>query len=44
MNIKRERIATCCVCCGSDVLKSEPAVLMPFVAHRTFGWYPIVID
>ncbi len=41
---RKERIATQCVCCGSDNLKSSPAVLMPFVAHRTFGWYPVVID
>lgn len=43
-NLKKERIATQCVCCGSKNLKSSPAVLMPFVAHRTFGWEPVVID
>lgn len=43
-NLKRERIATQCVCCGSKNLKSSPAVLMPFVAHRTFGWEPVTID
>ncbi len=43
-NLKRERIATQCVCCGSENLKNSPAVLMPFVAHRTFGWAPVVID
>jgi len=42
--LKKERIATQCVCCGSEILKSSPAVLMPFVAHRTFGWKPAVID
>jgi hypothetical protein len=42
--LKKERIATQCVCCGSENLKSSPAVLMPFVAHRTFGWKPAVID
>lgn len=42
--VKRERIATHCVCCGSKILISSPAVLMPFVAHRTFGWEPVCID
>lgn len=42
--IKKERVATQCVCCGSENLKSSPAVLMPFVAHRVFGWEPVVID
>ena len=40
----RERIATQCLCCGGDNLKGSPAVLMPFVAHRTFGWEPVLID
>jgi hypothetical protein len=39
-----ERIAQHCVCCGSAQLLASPAVLMPFVAHRTFGWEPVVID
>jgi Methyltransferase domain len=39
-----ERIATYCVCCGSDDLARSPAILMPFVAHRAFGWTPVVID
>ena len=39
-----ERIATQCVCCGSEKLRNSPAVLMPFVAHRAFGWKPIEID
>ena len=43
-DFKREMIATQCVCCGSKKLKSSPAVLMPFVAHRTFGWEPVTID
>ncbi|CAM8369093.1 Methyltransferase domain containing protein [Candidatus Methylopumilus planktonicus] len=42
--LNKERIATQCVCCGSQYLKSSPAVLMPFVAHRTFDWAPVVID
>ena len=41
--LKRERIAAQCVCCGSENLKSSPAVIMPFVAHRTFGWEPVFI-
>lgn len=43
-NLNKERIATQCVCCSSENIKSSPAVLMPFVAHRTFGWKPVVID
>lgn len=42
--LKRERIATECVCCGSNALKKSPAILMPFVAHRAFGWQPVEID
>lgn len=40
----RPRIASHCICCGGGALASSPAVLMPFVAHRTFGWEPVVID
>lgn len=40
----RERIATQCVCCGNMQLQASPAILMPFVAHRVFGWRPVVID
>ena len=42
--LRRERIATQCVCCGGTRLKSAPAVLMPFISHRAFGWEPVVID
>ena len=42
--LKRERIQTQCICCGNEKLESSPAVLMPFVAHRTFGWAPVIID
>jgi len=42
--IKKERIATQCICCGSKILKSAPAILMPFVAHRVFDWAPALID
>ncbi|MFI4939532.1 MAG: class I SAM-dependent methyltransferase [Burkholderiales bacterium] len=41
---KHERIATACVCCGSEKLKKSPAILMPFVAHRVFDWKPVDID
>ena len=41
---EKERISTHCVCCGSANIKSSPAILMPFVAHRAFGWAPVVID
>lgn len=33
-----------CVCCGSTRIQSSPAILMPFIAHRAFGWQPVVID
>ncbi|NQW44872.1 MAG: hypothetical protein HQ462_05640, partial [Deltaproteobacteria bacterium] len=44
LNLKKERIATQCVCCRSANLKSSPAILMPFVAHRVFDWAPVIID
>lgn len=36
-------IAERCICCDGDRLRSSPAVLMPFVAHRVFGWEPVEI-
>jgi hypothetical protein len=42
--LKRSHVAEQCVCCGSLSLQSAPAILMPFVAHRTFGWAPALID
>lgn len=41
--LPHERIASRCVCCASDALQAAPAILMPFVAHRTFGWAPVAI-
>lgn len=32
-----------CVCCGCSTLSKSPAVLMPFVADRAFGWKPTEI-
>jgi SAM-dependent methyltransferase len=37
------KIVSSCVCCGGDKLAKNPAVLMPFVAHRVFGWQPVEI-
>lgn len=37
------RIASACICCASQALVREPAILMPFVAHRVFGWSPVEI-
>ncbi len=37
------KIATACPCCGGEALTRSPAVLMPFVAHRAFGWQPVEI-
>jgi hypothetical protein len=39
-----ELIATACVCCGRSSFAKSPAILMPFVAHRAFGWAPAAID
>ena len=36
-------LATACVCCGSASLDRSPAVMMPFVAERVFGWRPVEI-
>jgi len=44
LGAEKQRIAKYCVCCGDVNLKSSPAILMPFVAHRIFGWEPVVID
>ena len=41
---ERERIASKCVCCNGDELKSSPAILMPFIADRVFGWKSVIID
>ncbi len=38
------RIASECVTCGSRNLHRNSAILMPFVAHRVFGWEPVRID
>lgn len=40
----RPRIADACICCGGRSLEKSPAILMPFVAHRVFGWQPVEID
>jgi hypothetical protein len=37
-------IADRCICCAGSNLLSSPAILMPFVAHRTLGWAPVDID
>lgn len=44
VEVRRQRVATQCVCCGGDDIVSSPAILMPFVADRVFGWKPVVID
>jgi SAM-dependent methyltransferase len=40
----KKRVIDECVCCGNKTLKSSPAILMPFISHRIFGWAPTVID
>jgi len=42
--LRRRRVADQCVCCGSESLDASPAIVMPFVAHRAFGWAPAKID
>ncbi|MGI3903284.1 MAG: methyltransferase domain-containing protein [Janthinobacterium lividum] len=37
------KIAKRCVSCGCDRLERSPAILMPFIACRVFGWEPIEI-
>lgn len=37
------RIAKKCVCCNSTSLSRSPAILMPFIAERVFGWVPTEI-
>mgnify|MGYP001559580179 CR=1 FL=1 len=38
-----QRIASACVTCNSDKLSKSPAILMPFIAERVFGWTPTEI-
>ena len=38
------RIAQHCPCCGGDAFSTSPAILMPFIADRVFGWKPQLID
>ena len=38
------RLAKRCVACDGERLKYAPAVLMPFVAERVFGWRPTEIS
>jgi len=37
------KISHACVACHSTRLRSRPAVLMPFLAARIFGWQPTTI-
>lgn len=41
--VRPERIASKCICCGSKSLNKSPAILMPFVAKRIFDWDPVEI-
>ncbi len=44
LSVNRERVAMHCVCCGGTQLGTSGAILMPFIAHRVFGWTPLEID
>lgn len=37
------RIARHCPCCGGEDLARSPAVLMPFIAARVFGWESVEV-
>jgi SAM-dependent methyltransferase len=37
------RIARHCPCCGGGDLARSPAVLMPFIAARVFGWESVAV-
>jgi 2-polyprenyl-3-methyl-5-hydroxy-6-metoxy-1,4-benzoquinol methylase len=41
--MNRSRVAKQCICCGGSELKRTPAILMPFVAQRVFGYEPVSI-
>ena len=38
------KIAKRCVACDGENISKSPAVLVPFIAMRVFGWEPAVID
>lgn len=40
---RNSRVASHCICCHSANLNRSPAILMPFVASRVFGWEPVEI-
>jgi hypothetical protein len=39
-----DRVARHCVCCGSSALRSSPAIMMPFISDRVFGWKPTRVE
>lgn len=41
--MNKKRVAVNCVCCDSGNLLKSPAILMPFLADRIFGWKPVDI-
>jgi len=43
-SLSGQPVAWRCLCCGHADLRSSPAILMPFVAHRARGRAPVVID
>ena len=44
LDLHKNHIATQCICCGNKKLKNSPAILMPFISSRVFGWDPVLID
>ena len=42
-HFSEERVAQECICCASKELNRSPAILMPFVAKRIWGYDPVEI-
>ena len=38
------KISHSCIICDNEILLKRPAILMPFLAERVFGWKPIAIN
>ena len=38
------KISHSCIICDNEILLKRPAILMPFLADRVFGWKPVVIN
>jgi hypothetical protein len=43
-HFSEERVAHKCICCASKTLNRSPAIVMPFIARRIWGYDPIEIS